>query len=170
MTAPGGGAYDTHNSVHSSVTATNLWNVLATLRQLIDAGTLDLNTTLIVLTTEFGRTPYRSAGGTANAGSNGRDHWPQGFVNVLIGGPIQSRHVLGRILDGDLTGGPTADNGIADPMDVYNATDVRAAALLAGGIDPFANGIFGGADVSRSLLAVGDNIATARNVVNRFFR
>ena len=77
--APGGGAYDTHATVHSSVTATNLWNVLATLRQLIDAGDLDLNTTLVVLTTEFGRTPYRSVGGLPNAGSDGRDHWPQGF-------------------------------------------------------------------------------------------
>jgi len=171
ITAPGGGAYDTHATVHSSVTATNLWNVLATLRQLIDAGGLDLNSTLVLLTTEFGRTPFRSAGGAPSPTSDGRDHWPQGFVNVLIGGPIQARQILGRIQDGDLSpGGAAAQNGLADPSSVYNATDVRAAALLAAGIDPFANGIFGGADVSPSLVTVGNNTETARTIVQRFFR
>jgi uncharacterized protein (DUF1501 family) len=171
LTAQGGGAYDTHAVGHSSVTATNLWNILATLRQLIDSGELDLNATLIVLTTEFGRTPYRSSGGAPNSDSNGRDHWPQGFVNVLIGGPIRSRRILGRILDGDISPrGLARDNGVADPNDVFNPTDVRAAVLLAAGINPFAEGLFGGADVSRSLQTTGDNVATARNIVNRFFR
>jgi hypothetical protein len=165
--AAGGGAYDTHNVGHSSVTATNLWNVLATLRQLIDAGRLDLDSTLIVLTTEFGRTPFRSAGGSPAPDSSGRDHWPQGYVNVLIGGPIKSRRILGRILDGDLSGSSAHENGYADPDTVLNATDVKAAALLASGIDPFADGLFGGADVTDPV--IGDNVATARNIAKRFF-
>jgi uncharacterized protein DUF1501 len=174
--AQGGGAYDTHAMKHSSVTATNLWNVLATLRQLVDSDQLNLDTTLIVLTTEFGRTPYRSSGGAPDLGSNGRDHWPQGFVNVLIGGPVRTRRILGRIQDGDISpGGLASNNGIAYPDNVYNATDVRAAVLLAAGINPFADGLFGGGDVSLSLRASGDNVATdrnvvtARNIVNRFF-
>jgi hypothetical protein len=171
VSAPGGGAYDTHSSVHSSVTATNLWNVLATLRQLIDSNALDLNTTLIVLTTEFGRTPYRSSGGVPDPASSGRDHWPQGFTNVLVGGPIRSRRILGRIKDGDIShGGAAAENGVADAANVFNATDVRAAVLLAAGIDPFADGLFGGADVSPSLVAIGDNVATSKNILDRFFR
>jgi hypothetical protein len=169
QTADGGGAYDTHNTEHSSVTATNLWNVLATLRHLVETRELDLDTTLVVLTTEFGRTPFRSKNGVLNLESNGRDHWPLGYTSVLIGGPIRSRQMLGRILDGDLSGGPQAENGVADPNDVFNATDVRAAVLLAAGIDPFAEGAFGGADVSASFRVPNDNIATARNIAARFF-
>jgi hypothetical protein len=167
ISAQGGGAYDTHQSFHASVTSTNLWNVLATLRQLIDADELDLDSTLIVLTTEFGRTPYRSDRGLPAADSNGRDHWPQGYVNVLIGGPVRSRRIIGRILDGDLTGGSAAENGYADPISLTNATDMKAAVLLAAGIDPFAEGLFGGADVSNPV--IGDNVATARNIAKRFF-
>lgn len=163
-----GGGYDTHNDFHSSLTSTNLWNVLATLRQLIDTGELDLDSTLIVLTTEFGRTPYRSGGGQPSPLSDGRDHWPQGYVSALIGGPLKSRRILGRILDGNLSGGSAAENGIADPGNVFNATDVRAAALLAAGIDPFAEGLFGGADVSIPFRGP-DNIATAGNIAKRFF-
>jgi hypothetical protein len=163
----GGPAYDTHGLLHSSTTSINLWNTLAVLRQLVDAGKLDLDSTLIVLTTEFGRTPFRSSLGVPTETSDGRDHWPQGYVNVLIGGPIRSRRILGRILDGNLTGGSEHENGYADLNTVLNATDVKAAVLLAAGIDPFANGLFGGADVSHPV--TGDNVATARNIAKHFF-
>jgi hypothetical protein len=42
--------------------------------------------------------------------------------------------------------------------------------LLAAGIDPIADGLFGGADVSPSLVAIGDNVATSKNILDRFFR
>ena len=170
--APGGGGYDTHGSRHSSVTATNLFNILATIRRLIDTNQLNLDTTLIVLTTEFGRTPFRSSGGFQNGSSNGRDHWPSGYVNILIGGPISSRDVLGKIQDGDLPGGEgglASNNGVADPGDVFNATDIRAAALLAAGVNPFETDLFGVGDVSLSLRSGTDAIGTARNIVRRFF-
>lgn len=150
-----GGGYDTHNSGHVLATSVNLHNVLSTLRSLVDGGLLDLNTTMVVLTTEFGRTPFRANGGIANTNSEGRDHFPQGFVNVLIGGPITSRAVVGRLRDAD---------GIADPTRVFNCADVRAAALLAAGVFPFADALFGSTDVTGSLIDAGAHEGTAANI------
>lgn len=47
-----------------------------------------LETTLIVWTGEFGRTPKF-------AGSDGRDHWPNSFSAVLAGGGIRGGQVIG---------------------------------------------------------------------------
>jgi hypothetical protein len=132
---PMGGGYDTHGGDHINHHGVNLWNVLGTLRELIDAGTLDLNTTLVVLTTEFGRTPTRSG--------NGRDHWPFGYVNVLIGGPV-TQGVAGAIA----SSATASVDGLADAVGHYNPADVRAAVLLAAGIYPFENEGFGVRDLS----------------------
>lgn len=150
-----GGGYDTHNAGHVLATSVNLLNVLSTLRALVDAGLLDLATTMVVLTTEFGRTPYRSSGGAPSAGSDGRDHWPQGFVNVLIGGPVQQAGVAGRLRDSD---------GIAEPARVFNCSDVRAAVLLAAGIFPFASELFGTTDITSALIDMVSHEETARNI------
>jgi hypothetical protein len=163
-----GTGYDSHGGQHVEGTAINLLNVLSTLRELVDAGTLDLNTTMIVLTTEFGRNPFRSSGGAPDANSNGRDHWPQGFVNVLIGGPITERKVVGRLQD-PVAADPADPvnvtvNGVADPAAVYNCSDVRAAALLAAGVFPFADGLFGTTDITASLQHVTDHDETAKNI------
>jgi len=144
-TANGGGGYDTHNANHVLDVAVNLRNTLGTLAELITAGGIDLNTTLVVLTTEFGRTPNRNG--------NGRDHWPEGYVNVLIGGPITTSAVVGRIADAD---------GRASLA--YNASDVRAAALMAAGVYPFAEGLFRLGDISASLRAPASEEQTARNI------
>jgi len=143
--ASGGGGYDTHTSHHVDTTSRNLWNTLSTLAEVIqdptqtaDPNKINLSDTMIVLTTEFGRTPSRAA--------NGRDHWPGGYVNVLIGGPITTAGIAGAIQDA---------SGNADPMRVYSPTDVRAAALLAAPVDPFAEGVFGVGDVSNSLRVTG---------------
>lgn len=161
----GGAAYDTHDVQQVQATALNLLNVLSTLRELVDAGTLNLDTTMVVLTTEFGRTPYRSSTGSRNLQSNGRDHWPQGFVNVLIGGPITSsgRKLVGRIQDPTAPGDTTV-NGIALPSAVYNCSDVRAAVLLAAGVFPFAEGLFGTTDISASLIDPTSHDETTRNI------
>lgn len=162
----GGDGYDTHAS-HTARTSRNLWNTLAVLRQLIDDDELNLDNTLVVLNTEFGRTPYRGED------NNGRDHWPQGYVNVMIGGPIRSRKILGHIQDGDFVS-EGGNNGFADPNNVYNASDGRAAIMLAAGINPFENGLFGGGDVSGPLrqgegnnLSANDN--TSKRIVETFF-
>jgi hypothetical protein len=144
-TASGGGGYDTHSSNHVLDVAVNLRNTLGTLAELITAGSIDLDQTLVVLTTEFGRTPARNG--------NGRDHWPEGYVNVLIGGPITTSGVVGRINDAD--GRATL---------AYNPSDIRAAVLMAAGIYPFAEGLFRLGDISSSLRAPASEEQTARNI------
>lgn len=141
--ASGGGAYDTHNTEHIHTTAINLWNVLATLRELVDNHTLDLSTTLVVLTTEFGRTRQRNG--------DGRDHWPWGYVNVLIGGPVR-RGISGAIQDAEMG---DSDDGYAHPEHFYNPADVRAAVLLAAGVYPFEPENFGVRDISFATPADG---------------
>jgi len=144
-----GGGYDTHGSQHIEHTQVNLYNVLATLRQLIDAGTINLNNTMIVLSTEFGRT----------TGVN-RDHWPAGFCNVLIGGPV-TRGVSGAIMD-TIHGATAAQDGRADPTPApapsmsnpfpvprsFAPADLRAAILVAANIYPFENEQFAVRDIS----------------------
>lgn len=48
-----------------------------------------LDSTLVVLNSEFGRTPKINAGG-------GRDHWPRVFSILLAGGGIKRGHVFGQ--------------------------------------------------------------------------
>lgn len=130
--------YDVHSTRHVTDTGSNLWSTLSTLAGMIrdpanpqpnDADKLDLNETIIVINTEFGRTPFKSLGTVPNAGSLGRDHWPQAFCSVVIGGPITTAGVVGSIMDGSST---------ATVADIpYTPTDLRAALLLAMNIDPF---------------------------------
>jgi uncharacterized protein (DUF1501 family) len=47
-----------------------------------------LDSTLVVLNSEFGRTPKVNSGG-------GRDHWPRVFSIVLAGGGVKRGHVYG---------------------------------------------------------------------------
>jgi hypothetical protein len=153
-TAAGGGGYDTHDTRHVTDTSVNLWNTLNTLAELLNSGSINLNETLVVLTTEFGRTPYRSTSGNPNSSSNGRDHWPDGYVNVLIGGPITQSGVVGRINDAD--GKATSD--------VYNPSDMRAAVLLAAGIFPFSENLFRLGDISANLRVPGSETETAKSI------
>jgi uncharacterized protein (DUF1501 family) len=143
--AAAGGGYDTHSARHVDTTSRNLWNTLSALAEVIqdptqpaDPNKINLSDTMIVLTTEFGRTPSRIG--------NGRDHWPNGYVNVLIGGPITTAGIAGAIQDA---------SGNADPMRVFSPTDIRAAALLTVPLDPFADGVYGVGDVSNSLRSAG---------------
>lgn len=129
----GGGGYDSHSD-NTSIQARNLTHTLKTLLDLVkrpgeDApNKIDLDRTLIILNTEFGRSP-NTEGGT------GRNHWPYGYATVLIGGPVRSRGVAGAIG--------------ADGRAVLSATpqESRIAALLALGIWPFAPESFNVADV-----------------------
>jgi uncharacterized protein (DUF1501 family) len=135
ITASGGGAYDTHNR-NVRDTSVNLWNVLSALADRIDpsptpaAGKISLSDTLVVLKTEFGRTPMPSG--------NGRNHWPQGYVNVLIGGPITTRGIAGTM------------NGAGHGVTHYTSTDLHGALLMAAGIFPFESENFGVGDFGPS--------------------
>ncbi|HKE13468.1 MAG TPA: DUF1501 domain-containing protein [Kofleriaceae bacterium] len=134
--ASGGGGYDTHTTA-SRDTARNLDNLLRGLSAIINApgeadpAKLDLDRTLIILNTEFGRTPIRQDGGT------GRNHHPYGYVTALLGGPIREGQagISGAI-------GP---DGVA--TDFMLPAENRVAALLALGIWPFSPDAFAVSDV-----------------------
>lgn len=131
----GGGGYDTHYN-NSYVTARNFDNILRNLLGIINSpgennpGKLELDETLIILNTEFGRTPYAQ-------GTNGRNHHPYGYVTAFIGGPITSaqRGIYGAI-------GP---NSIASSY--ITPAENRIAALLSMGIWPFSPEAFAVSDV-----------------------
>ncbi len=133
--ASGGGGYDTHTD-NAIDTATNFDNMLSALLDIINAPgesdptKISLDDTLIILNTEFGRTP-----GTQN--TNGRNHHPYGYVTAFIGGPIKPEHkgIAGAI---GKTGQASAYSSPAEN---------RVAALLAMGIWPFAQESFNVADV-----------------------
>ncbi|MDC0749719.1 DUF1501 domain-containing protein [Polyangium mundeleinium] len=135
ISADGGGGYDTHVE-NSHTQSRNLSHTLRALLSVVnkpgenDPNKLDLDKTMIVLTTEFGRTPFKQAEG-------GRNHWPYGFPIVFIGGPVRGtgKGVFGAC-------GPDARATQAS-----TAQENRMAALLALGIWPFAQESYNVSDV-----------------------
>jgi hypothetical protein len=151
--ATGGSGYDTH--VHNAAdTAANLDNLLAGLVAIINApgeadpSKLSLDDTLIVLNTEFGRTPL------PQAGSDGRNHHPGGYVTAFLGGPITpaERGVWGAI----------GRDGFAAQFAAPGEN--RIAALLALGIWPFAPEGYNVSDVP----GTASNLAAAEQAMARF--
>lgn len=130
--ASGGGGYDTHSD-NARDTATNFDNMLQSLLGIINApGETDptkisLDDTLIILNTEFGRTPGAQ-------GQTGRNHHPYGYVTAFIGGPT-TKGISGAI-------GPS---GAAEMW--ATPAQNRIAALLALGIWPFSPEAFAVSDV-----------------------
>ena len=133
--ASGGGGYDTHED-HAIDTARNFDNVLRSLTAIIngpsenDPSKLSLDDTLIILNTEFGRTP------TAQ-GRTGRNHHPYGYVTAFLGATITSaeRGIHGAI-------GPDGRAGAA-----VTPAENRIAALLSLGVWPFSPEAFAVSDV-----------------------
>ena len=136
--------YDTHNQnkdLHIPVTQSNLFNCLSHLRSLIDTGKIDLCETLVVLTTEMGRTPNLGEAG------KGREHWPYGTVQVLLGSPGESG------IAGSISGGGVATaQGGSSP---YTPAHARAAVLKAAGVNPVANGFFQKSEIAKVLFPEG---------------
>jgi len=137
VAADGGGGYDTHNETPFTQSH-NIKNVFDALLPLVngvgesDPNKLDLNKTMIILNMEFGRTP-----GLQKTTNTGRNHWPYGYTQVYIGGPITKaqRGIYGSI----------PETGLAS---VYTTpTENRIAALLAMGIWPFDQSSFSSAQV-----------------------
>lgn len=145
--ASGGGGYDTHTD-NSVDTARNFNNLLTNLSSIVNAPgeddptKLDLDDTLIILNTEFGRTSYPQSGGS------GRNHHPYGYVTAFIGGPITSAQsgIYGAI-------GPSS---LADTYVL--PSENRIGALLALGIWPFSPEAFAVSDVE----GAGDELGAAR--------
>jgi hypothetical protein len=136
ISADGGGGYDSHGE-NSHTQARNMSHLLKSLMNLInkpgenDPNKLDLDKTMIVLTTEFGRTPFAQ-------GSKGRNHWPYGYPITFIGGPIRagSKGVIGA----------TNEEAFATKSS-STPQENRIAALLALGIWPFAQESYNVSDV-----------------------
>jgi hypothetical protein len=147
-------AYDSHAgpSEHITETSSNIFNLCFHLAAQIDplgvdTTKLNLNDTIIVINSEFGRTPDIGKFG-------GRDHWPFGYLSVLIGGPITSRTVQGSL---DAAGMPATAT-------VLSPTDVHGAVLLAAGVDPFASENFGVADFTDPFISDGTEQGTRLNL------
>lgn len=135
--ASGGGGYDTH-SESSEDTARNFDNLLRNLLSIInepgenDPRKLNLDDTLIILNTEFGRTAYAQ-------GSSGRNHHPYGYCTAFLGGPITAAEqgIFGAI-------GP---DSLAATARAARPAENRIAALLSLGIWPFESESFAVSDV-----------------------
>jgi hypothetical protein len=145
------GGYDTHDE-NIVVQSRNLFGLLTNLCAIInqpgenDPTKLDLDRTLIVLNTEFGRTP-------GNSGGSGRGHWPYGYPVAYLGGPIRNdnRGVFGSI---------GAD---ARAIEHVSQREHRLATLLSLGIWPFSPESYNVSDVDGANTESG----AARSVVER---
>lgn len=134
--ADGGGGYDTHRDGPWRQ-ASNFNNFLDQLLPSInqpgenDPTKIDLDKTMVILNSEFGRAPGRQ-----NPGGQGRNHWPNGYAQLYIGGPIREEQagIYGHI---DETGNATLFTTPAEN---------RIAALLALGIYPFDPVAYSGSD------------------------
>lgn len=151
--ADGGGGYDTHRDGPWRQ-ASNFNNFLEQLLSRInlpgegDPSKLDLDKTMVILNSEFGRAPGRQ-----NPGSQGRNHWPNGYAQIYIGGPIREEQagIYGHI---DETGNATLFTTPAEN---------RIAALLALGIYPFDPVAFSGSDAQGQT----QEAPAARSIIQR---
>jgi hypothetical protein len=115
----GAGAWDAHGGLKKGHTA--LCNQVdkpigGLLKDLKQRGLLD--ETLVVIATEFGRTPGAQGG-------DGRDHHPYGFSVVLAGGGIK----------GGIAHGKTDELGFHAVEDRHYVTDIHATILNQLGLD-----------------------------------
>jgi hypothetical protein len=86
---------------------------------------------MVILNSEFGRAPGRQ-----NPGGQGRNHWPNGFPQIYIGGPIgpEQAGIYGTIDEG------------GEATLFTTPAENRIAALLALGIYPFDAVAYSGSD------------------------
>ncbi len=155
IAADGGGAFDTHFS-HLQTQARNATNTLQELANLInlpgegDPNKIDLDKTLVYLSSEFGRTPVKQ-------GFAGTNHHPHGYVSILLGGPVTADQsgVIGAI-------GP---DGTAS--DYVTPSDMRVALLAALGIYPFTQESFAVGDVSNAVDEEGALVWATEHILGR---
>ena len=118
------GGWDHHSNIHSGISrlAPDLDRALARLiRDLDDRGMLE--ETLVLVSTEFGRTPRINA-------TNGRDHWPRVFSVALAGGGVQGGTVHGAsdALGADVDSDPVTPEDLAKT--VYHQLGIDATKRL----------------------------------------
>ena len=134
--ASGGGGYDTHNAHvrDSGRNLTNLWKALVGIinePEENDPTKLNLSETLVVINTEFGRTPWSQNG-------DGRNHHPYAYVTLMFGGPA-------GLLQPGLLGAIGPDGYATQAM---SPAETRAGILSALGIYPFAPECYAVSDVA----------------------
>jgi hypothetical protein len=114
----GNGGWDTHNENFERLPdlVGDLDLALAALLSDLDAKGM-LKTTMVVLATEFGRTPKIND-------RTGRDHYPKAFSCLLAGGGVQGGQAYGTT---DKSGAEVVDNPIKIPQ--FNATIAHAMGL-----------------------------------------
>ena len=140
------GGWDHHDNIKGGIEnelpATDK-AIAALIRDLDRRGMLD--TTLVMVTTEFGRTP--KINNTA-----GRDHWPRVFSVMLAGGGVKRGFVHGS---SDALGGEVDENpvGIADlASTIYHQIGIKSGKeLMSPGNRPIE--IVDGGEVLDSILA-----------------
>jgi uncharacterized protein (DUF1501 family) len=117
------GSWDTHNGLNAEVPwfAGAIDQPIAALLQDLEARGL-LDETLVVIGTEFGRTPI---GETRFYPASGRDHHPDAFTMLLAGGGVKPGIKFGET--DEIGWSP-----IQDPIDI---SDVHATLLKLFGID-----------------------------------
>ena len=124
VSVPRFGVYDSHVQ-HVECSSQAIVNACSRLSASINTpgennpAKFDLDRNTIVLTSEFGRSPYPT--------DDGLDHWPLGYVVALIGGAIGPEQAG---VAGALDENAMAVNG-------FTPTEFRAAMLMMMGIWPF---------------------------------
>ena len=106
------GGWDTHNDNFNRTAnlATDMDQALGALLTDLEQRGL-LSETMVVLTSEFGRTPRINQ-------QDGRDHWPYGFTAFLAGGGVKGGTVYGKM---DKAGRNPEEGKFIDPASL-NAT------------------------------------------------
>lgn len=112
------GGWDNHNNIYDGFTekAGTLDTALGTLLEDLSSRGL-LDSTLVVLATEFGRTPKINQ-------NKGRDHYPKAFSGLLAGGGIKGGQIYGKT---DAGGMNVVENKVK--VEDFNATIATALGL-----------------------------------------
>ncbi len=115
----GNGAWDAHNDIRSQGPLCRATDkpIAGLIRDLKQRGLLD--ETLVVWTSEFGRTPW-------SQNTTGRDHNPRGFTSWLAGGGVR----------GGIVHGATDDFGFRAVENRHYFSDLHATIIHQLGIDP----------------------------------
>lgn len=135
VSGPDAPSNDTHES-HAQKATRNQWHLWTRLVSKInkpgenDPDKLDLDDTLVVINTEFGRSPWAQSG-------TGRNHFPYAYCTAMFGGPIgkAQKGFVGRI------------NPDGTATDALTPAQMQAAVLAALGIYPFMSETFAVSDM-----------------------
>lgn len=120
------GAWDSHREIkrlHSNLASQVDQPIAGLIKDLKLRGLLD--ETMVVIGSEFGRTPGAEVRDDNNGRAEGRDHHPHGFSIAMAGGGIKGGHIHGA----------TDELGFHAVEDRHYVTDLHATVLHQMGLD-----------------------------------